>query len=256
MLRSLFHKTTYQLRIILLTKFPFLISLYYRFLWLPKSPLDKFLNKFSFQNKEIFFIQIGSNDGFQNDPIHKFIKKNNWNGIMIEPQQKAFNILNSVYKKNKITVLNKAIDTINQKRKLYKLSFSDARWASGLSSFNKSHLEAMIKDGSLISQIKKENVTPPENSNDYITFDLVDCINFETLISTYSIQKIDLMHIDTEGYDFQIIKNFDFKKIHPKVILFEKTHLSDADYKECRSLLELIGYKLTDYNADTVAEMN
>lgn len=256
MLRSIFHKTTYRLRIILLTKFPFLVSFYYRFLWVPKYPLDKFLNKFSLQNKNIFFVQIGSNDGFRNDPIHKFIKKNNWNGIMFEPQKKAFNILSAVYRKDPITVLNKAVDSINRQRKLYKLSFSDARWASGLSSFNKFNLEKIILDGSLISLIKKEKVKTSDNLTDYITFELVDCMNFETLISTYRIQKIDLIHIDTEGYDFQIIKNFDFKKMRPKIIIYEKTHLSDTENKECRDFLEVNGYRLTDYNADTVAELH
>ena len=255
MIRSLFHKTTYFLRILLLTKFPGIITFYYRFLWFPKNPLDKFLNSFSLTKKDVFFIQVGSNDGFQNDPIHKFIKKDKWNGVMIEPQQKAFSILNRIYKKDNITVLNKAIDSINQKRKLYKLSFSDARWAAGLSSFNKSHLENMIRNGSLSSIIKKENIKPPENLDDYITFELVDCINFETLIATNKIQKIDLIHIDTEGYDFQIIKNIDLKKTQPKLIIFERTHLSDSDYKNCESLLVSNGYKLTEYSADTVAEL-
>src|SRR5450755_3498299 len=31
------------------------------------------------------FIQIGSNDGRKNDPLYKYIRKNAWKGILVEP---------------------------------------------------------------------------------------------------------------------------------------------------------------------------
>ncbi|MBL4715641.1 MAG: methyltransferase [Bacteroidetes bacterium] len=256
MLRSIFHRSTYSFRIFLLTKFPFIVSAFYKLLWSPKKPLDQFLNDFSKKNDDIFFIQVGSNDGFQNDPIHKFIMRDKWKGLMMEPQHKPFKILSSIYSNGSVTVINKAIDKINQKRNLYRFSFTDARWATGLSSFKKSQLEQLINNGSLQRKLEKENITPTENEEEYITYDEVDCTNFETLLIDNKVQKIDLLHIDTEGYDFEIIKQFDFHKQKPKVIIFERTHLSDADQNACKSLLEAQDYSLNDFDADTVAQLN
>ena len=36
------------------------------------------------------FVQIGSNDGIKNDPLHRYIKKNNWKGILVEPDKANF----------------------------------------------------------------------------------------------------------------------------------------------------------------------
>ena len=40
-------------------------------------------------------------------------------------------------------------------------------------------------------------------------------------MKTYKIKKIDLLQIDTEGYDAEIILNIDFDLMKPKIIRFE-----------------------------------
>lgn len=43
------------------------------------------------------FVQIGSNDGIKNDPLHRYIKKNNWKGILVEPDKANFTKLKDNY---------------------------------------------------------------------------------------------------------------------------------------------------------------
>jgi hypothetical protein len=44
---------------------------------------DLFLKLLS--KDKVRFIQIGANDGIKNDPVHAFIKKYYWTGILVEP---------------------------------------------------------------------------------------------------------------------------------------------------------------------------
>ncbi|HET6992529.1 MAG TPA: hypothetical protein VFJ43_14445, partial [Bacteroidia bacterium] len=43
------------------------------------------------------FVQIGSNDGKKNDPLHSYIRKNGWKGILVEPDPANFKKLVSYY---------------------------------------------------------------------------------------------------------------------------------------------------------------
>jgi hypothetical protein len=49
----------------------------------------------------------------------------------------------------------------------------------------------------------------------------VQCISLNSLLKEHQVTKVDLLQIDTEGYDLEIILNLDFKVIKPKIIHFE-----------------------------------
>ncbi len=42
------------------------------------------------------------------------------------------------------------------------------------------------------------------------------------VLGKHNIHGFDILSIDTEGYDFEIIKLIDLKRFHPEVILFER----------------------------------
>lgn len=45
------------------------------------------------KDPDFFFVQIGANDGLRNDPIHHYVRKYGWKGILVEPQSKVFSSL-------------------------------------------------------------------------------------------------------------------------------------------------------------------
>lgn len=246
-----------RLRVFVLSKNPGIIRWYYKKVWKPEAgSFIEFLDQFSKKTTDVFFIQVGSNDGIQHDPLYKFIKRDLWKGIMMEPQKSAFSKLSYAYKKDNVHLVNKAIAETTDPKKLYKIAFTDQRWASGISSFLRQHVEDRITDGHVDRQCKKYGITPPVNKEDYITFDEVQCIDFPSLFKEFKVGKVDLLHIDTEGFDYEVIKLFDFKILKPSVVAFEHTHLSETDYEECKSYLTGLGYSLKFFNADTVAELN
>ena len=59
-----------------------------------------------------------------------------------------------------------------------------------------------------------------------------------TAVAQQKIGHIDVLHIDTEGFDLEVIKTMDFKKCGtPSLCLVEVRHLSDADFGEMTSIL-------------------
>jgi|GEM_PF-6076561 len=54
-------------------------------------------------------------------------------------------------------------------------------------------------------------------------------ISLPELINDFDLRQLDLLHIDTEGYDWKILSQLDLGKIQPTVIMYEYKHLNDSD---------------------------
>jgi FkbM family methyltransferase len=234
-----------------------LIFLYfYRALYKPaKGSLDDFTDKFSRSIQGVTVVQIGANDGINNDPIHKFIKRDNWQGVLLEPQKYVFDrYLKPLYKKTKgITPFNAALDVRDGYKPVYKISISNSRWATGLTSFDRHVLEEAVRSGYIEKQARKEGCPLPDNKEDFISEESVECICTESLLKKYKLSRIDWLQIDTEGFDFEIIKMFNIGVTVPKVIVYENLHLSPSDQKSCIDYLISSGYACRDFGGNTLA---
>ena len=56
--------------------------------------LDRVIEKYNHDN--FFFIEIGAHDGIYVDPIHRFIVKHKWKGILVEPIPYLFELLKRI----------------------------------------------------------------------------------------------------------------------------------------------------------------
>lgn len=148
---------------------------------------------------------------------------------MVEPQADVFNNeLIKTYANNKNVILeNVALGKEEGQLSFYRVAISKARWATGLSSFDKKSLEGHIEE--------------------------VPTVKITGLMSKNKIESFNVLCIDTEGYDFEIIKLIDLKKFHPEVILFESKNLSDNDFIAAKELLTSNGYTLFWEKGDTLA---
>jgi FkbM family methyltransferase len=234
-------------------------TFYYNLIYKPeKGSLEDFTSRFSKSMRKVTVVQIGANDGINNDPIHKFIRRDHWQGVLIEPQKYVFEkYLKPLHRKTKgIIVLNVGMDKKHGLKPIYKISVSNSRWATGLATFDRKILEKAINSGYVEVHAKKEGCPLPENKNEYITEELVNCISAETLLKITAIEKIDWLQIDTEGFDFEIIKMFNIDLTRPAVIVFENLHFSFPVKEECSDYLKLHGYTSRDFGANTLAMRN
>ena len=238
----------------------FIYKFYYKKFYKPKpNTLSALIDEISKTNKTNFtVIQVGANDGINNDPIHKFIKRDNWRGVLLEPQNFAFEQLKLVYHKDKnIIPVKVALDETDGKKILYKIAFTNARWASGLSSFNKNVLLESFENGYVQQKSLKDKITVPKDENLWIKEENIDTISPKTIIEKYKIKHIDMLMIDTEGFDYEVIKIFfNSISIKPKLIVFENFHLSQTDNLECNNFLISQNYKIEVYKGNTAAILN
>lgn len=140
-------------------------------------------------------------------------------------------------------------------KKLYKVSFSNSRRATGISSFVKQEIEKILDAGYAISIAKEDNISLPPDKKDWIITEDVHCVKIKNLLNKYGIKKCDLIMIDTEGYDFEIIKTIPFELIKPGVIIYEHSHFNEYIKNECSEFLIQLGYRLTKTESDTIAEL-
>ncbi|MEB2782748.1 FkbM family methyltransferase [Algoriphagus sp. C2-6-M1] len=232
-------------------------NLYYKYLYKPqKGSLSEFLSAYSRSKKGDFWvIQIGANDGITHDPIHKFIKRDQWKGVLLEPQPDVFrNELRKIYQHNKgITPICAAIGNEDGVQNLYKIGFSTMRWATGLASFSKEKIDQLFVEGIVQKNCQKYGIEIPSDPDQQITSEEVQVICPKTLLETYAITQIDLLQIDAEGYDLEVIRIFDIPKTKPNAIIFENENLNPSDLEECYELLESEDYLLRKFGRDTLA---
>lgn len=235
---------------------PGFMKLYYKFIYKSKpGSLAHVIEQKVNGVKNFHFLQIGGNDGFANDPIFKFVKRYSWKGIIVEPQKEVFTKrLRRTYRFEKNIILeNIAITEKNGIRKLYKLGFTNARWATGLATFDRKTLEFQIERNYVADCAKAQGIALPDNIDDYIISEDVHCSTINDLLIKHHFKTLDLLQIDTEGFDYEIIKNIDFSVLKPTIISYESEHLSKSDFIKCNDLLKLNGYTVNHLERDSVA---
>lgn len=207
------------------------------------NPIPEILNRFAQNSHDVFFVQIGSDDGVTGDPIHSHVVQNSWKGVVVEPMPSNFARLVETYRSQRgVIPVEAAISTVAEHQPFYCID-SEASglpgWANQIGSFDRDHV---LKHGVLIPNIE---VMLVEKS--------LECITLSQLIDRYQIERIDLLHTDVEGFDFEVIRQLDFARFQPTIILYEDFHLSDAARNDCRELLLAHGYKLEDGKKDCIA---
>lgn len=65
----------------------------------------------------------------------------------------------------------------------------------------------------------------------------VPCMSLRSLLEQHDVQRVDLLAIDAEGFDWQILKQLDLSVYRPRAILFEVVHLSDVAKAEALAFL-------------------
>lgn len=225
----------------------------------PLTSLKRFLRYYAENKKkkgeEVFCFQIGANDGKSRDPVHPYFSDFHWKGLLVEPQQDVFeNQLTKTYAGNKRVILeNVALGKVDGMLPFYRVSFSQKRWATGLSSFNRTTLEEHIDNGYIRRRAQEEGDQVPANVQDWIETVQVPTMTVDSLLRKHGIERANVICIDTEGYDFELLKLIDLQKLAPEVIFFESKNLSDEDFVAAQALLAKLDYGLFWEKGDTLA---
>jgi FkbM family methyltransferase len=169
---------------------------------------------------DVFFVQVGANDGVgSKDPIHGFVVAHQWSGLAVEPMPDAFAQLCQTYAGNRnVRPVNVAVDEQDGVRPMYLASNADTALAS------------LLRDRNILS--KQSRVQTVD----------VRCVTFDSLFRAQGVSKVDVLQIDTEGYDYRILRTFDLSRFRPGVVNLEMFCLPLDERLACFELLRRHGY--------------
>lgn len=192
------------------------------------------IHREALRNPGLQFIQIGANDGVAADPLHPFIERFGWTGALVEPQPHVFvERLEPLYGRNpRIQLINAAIGPVSGTLPLHVISFSTDRWASGRATLNRSVLEAAIESGEIARVASQHGIVPPQDQGEWIHSIEVPVITVEELLERTGLTNAHLLHVDTEGADGEIVRQFDIRQLALRLVQFEHAHLSPEDLRE------------------------
>ncbi len=197
-------------------------------------------------DEEFYFIQIGAHDGKWCDPINNYVKRFHWNGLLVEPQPRAFQKLVENYSDQPQLKFENAL-IFNENRAEVPL-YTVHNEGDNDALFQLSYMARLDRD-SLFRELSSFGL---EEVNSLIEEIRVPSLTIPNLLEKHNFPKLDLLVIDAEGYDFEILKMFDFSKIKPAIIQLEIAHLSIDEKNECFSYLAQNGYRISTVVFDAI----
>ena len=156
-------------------------------------------NIFKDKNKG-FYVDIGCGHPIKNNNTYLLSKKN-WFGVNIDLDIDNIDLFN-IYRPSDLNITTAISDEVGE----VDLFFYHSK--SAINTINKQTADYQKAKISNIKKIKTNTLNSVLNN------------------SKYSNLQIDLLSIDIEGSEFLALKNFDFNKYNPKVIVVEYLDLS------------------------------
>ncbi len=220
------------------------IYLYHNFYKKAKFPSFEHAIDLYAKNKDsVFFIQIGANEGSTEDPLYRHIRLKNWKGILVEPQKDVFDQLVSNHQSNSNLIFeNVAISSQEEVKKFYFIEPSPdvPVWVSKLSSFDKKITSEVVE------KFPQAKVVSAD----------MHCTTVKSMVKKHNIKKVDLILIDTEGFDYEILKTIDLKTLKPEMVVLEHRHLSAEDQNAAIKQMKDAGMYVFKDEHDTVGFTN
>jgi FkbM family methyltransferase len=171
---------------------------------------DKLLSEYIAENNlkiSNFFVDIGAADINHGSNSRHFIENQNFKALLLEPGDRFFNELNTYYSSNSNVKVVQAV--IASEDKIIRFNFDSEPTHSGISDNGK---EVM---GFKLSTLLK--------NNDYK-------------------DQIGILSIDTEGYEFLILKSIFADNINPTFVIAESNDRKSRN--DLQKLMEDNGYEL------------
>jgi FkbM family methyltransferase len=154
---------------------------------------------FKFKKNGVF-IEFGATDGIKDSNTYNLEKNYSWSGVLVEPIKSFYNEL----KKNRTsTCLNNVVYSENGKELIFQEnSVKELSTIKGYEDYDRHR-----RGSNELNEYKVTSITLEKIFDDYL--------------KTY---EIDYLSIDTEGSEYEILKNFNFKKYKINVITVEHNY--------------------------------
>jgi len=194
--------------------------------------------------RDIFVLKIGANDGITSDPLASLLLSDSrYRGLLVEPIPMYAAMLRANYgTSSRFAIEQVAVAASSGTAKMYYVDEDalkgiepgTANWVRHVASLDRLHVIKHLSP-EMHSAVKEASV---------------ECLAVNALLSRHNIQKIDLLHIDCEGFDYVILRQFDFTTFRPRMVLFEQKHLTAKDRQAAKIMMEHAGYGVEEMETD------
>jgi FkbM family methyltransferase len=192
-----------------------------------KKEIENFLVYYFNSSEDKTIIQIGANDGIQNDPIRKFLKyPGNYKATLIEPIPYYVQKLKKLYKYRKdIKIIKAAIGSENKIKKLYFILPKVADLMNGEGPFNNwAHGQGSFKLETIVYWIK-QNSFRGKKYRDSIPFFIsaINHIKTKIIKTEYVLPSSNenlLLIVDVQGHELEVLKGINWNNA-PRYLMLE-----------------------------------
>ena len=162
--------------------------------------VDSLVTNIFKDNNDGFYVDIGCGHPIKNNNTY-LLNKRGWKGINIDLDEENIDLFNIYRKKDEN--INIAVSNDNKEVDLYFYH-------------SKSAINTISKEAANYQKAKVSSVKKVKSKT----------LNEILINSKFKDIQIDFLSIDVEGSELLVLKNFDFKKYSPKVIVVEYLDLS------------------------------
>lgn len=200
----------------------------------------------------IQFLQIGANDGATEDPLAPLFDRLPLAGILVEPQPRVFARLQANHGHRPGFVFENVVVGDRAGEALLHVPRADPLLPERLwqaASLDRRQLESVLRRHLEEHGHRRE----ARRVADLVETLRLPAVTIEGLLARHHRTALDLLVIDTMGYDFEILRRFPLGRMAPAIIQYEHRLLSPADRRAAIELLARHDYCFCDVEMDTIA---
>jgi len=179
-----------------------------------------------------YFVNIGAHDGVTLDPLWPFVRRFQLPGVMLEPLPDVFERLVQNYRGHpQVQLINAALGPEDGHTTLHSVEVTDPETLE------------MALESSFRRDIVLRAVDRLPGLKSKLIERRVRTISVKSLLAEIGKPKIDILKIDTEGYDLELLKLFDLPRLSPSLVCAEHVHLDREGRRDMIEILVRRGYK-------------
>lgn len=200
------------------------------------------IRSFLTENPDLYFLQIGANDGLIDDPIHPLVRKHRLRGLLLEPVPAFFEELKSNYADQPQLQFERAA--------LWKEDGAQQFFRIRHEAYENRRIKGMA--GLSREKLMAASTYLPGLAGNIESFP-VPTISPASLLRKHGVTRVDLLIVDTEGLDDQMIYLLFDAGLSPAMVYFEHIHLDAGRQDACCDFLSRRGYAFARSRTDTLA---
>ena len=176
-------------------------------------------------NLNTFVLQIGAMDGVNFDDTRGYLDLYRWPGLFVEPIPEVYNKLKDNFKDRTDYIFeNSAISSYD--------GYVDMLYVP---------YDKIVENDLHPGYTGMGAIYPPRNGfgsdydrdiyvkNTFCKTESLPCLTLNSLLKKHNVEKFDVLILDTEGHDWEVLKQVDLQKYRPKAIRFEHINLTEEE---------------------------